>query len=141
MDQETIDFTIRDPLSYIVLEVERQFLYVHKEILAIWSPVFKSMFMGHFKEKNDDVVKSKSFSELQKDPHFKYLEQENLINILQLRVLNLEGLVEQDRKAYSERDSKMFGVINELASGYGHFCTECKSRKGVTLVCSCRSRH
>ena len=80
---------------------------------------------------NIPQVKSKSFTELKKDPNYKLIEPENLISILQLRVLDLEASVEQGRKIYGERDTKMFGVISELASGYGNFCTECKSRKVV----------
>lgn len=76
-----------------------------------------------------DHVRTKSFTELQKDPHFKRLEPDNLIHILQLRVLDLELAIEQNKKSTSERDVRLYGVINELASGYGNFCTECKSRK------------
>lgn len=76
-----------------------------------------------------DYVRSKSFTELQKDPYFKKIEPENLIHILQLRVLDLETAIEQNRKLTSERDTRLYGIINELASGYGNFCTECKSRK------------
>lgn len=210
MEQEFVDFTISDPLSSVTLEVEDQLLYVHKEVLAVWSPVFRSMFLGNFKESKEssiplpgkkvdefvellhcmyppikaindsnvyqllplveeyqidevkkkceeflltkdgnmellvtaqqyglhqllgkciDKVKSKSFTELKKDPNYKLIEPENLISILQLRVLDLEASVEQGRKIYGDRDTKMFGVISELASGYGNFCTECKSRK------------
>jgi len=35
----------------------------------------------------------------------------------------------QCKKTTSDRDLRLYGVINELASGYGNFCTECKSRK------------
>ena len=56
MESEPHDFTTPDPLSSIVLEVEGQHLYVHKEILAIWSPVFRSMFMGNFKEKYEKNI-------------------------------------------------------------------------------------
>ena len=76
-----------------------------------------------------DFVRTKSFTELQKDPFYSRLEPENLIHILQLRVLDLEAAIELNRKASSERDTRMYGIINELASGYGNFCTECKSRK------------
>jgi hypothetical protein len=76
-----------------------------------------------------DQVHTRSFTELQRDPYFKRLEPDNLIHILQLRVLDLEVAIEQNRKSLGERDVRMYGVINELASGYGNFCTECKSRK------------
>lgn len=74
-------------------------------------------------------VRSKSFTELQKDPCFKKIEPENLIHILQLRVLDLDSTIDQNRRLTSERDARLYGVINELAAGYGNFCTECKSRK------------
>jgi len=35
----------------------------------------------------------------------------------------------QCKRTTSDRDLRLYGVINELASGYGNFCTECKSRK------------
>jgi hypothetical protein len=76
-----------------------------------------------------DNVRTRSFSELQRDPYFKRIEAQNLINILQLRVQDLETAVDQGRRSTSERDARLYGVINELASGYGNFCTECKSRK------------
>ena len=38
--------------SDVVLVVERQKLHVHRGTLAIWSPVFDTMFTSAFKEKN-----------------------------------------------------------------------------------------
>ena len=38
--------------SDVVLVVEEQKLHVHRSTLAIWSPVFDTMFTSHFKEKN-----------------------------------------------------------------------------------------
>ena len=76
-----------------------------------------------------EYARTKSYLELQKDPYFEKLEAENLISILQLRVQDLENAVEKSKKHQSERDARLYGVINELASGYGNFCTECKSRK------------
>jgi len=38
-------------------------------------------------------------------------------------------LTVQCKRMSSDRDLRLYGVINELASGYGNFCTECKSRK------------
>ena len=32
-------------------------VYVNKAILCHWSPVFKAMFAGDYKEKNQDIVK------------------------------------------------------------------------------------
>lgn len=49
MDQEFTDFTMKDELCSLVLVVEDQPLYVHKEILAAWSPVFRAMFMNDSK--------------------------------------------------------------------------------------------
>ena len=76
-----------------------------------------------------DTIRTRSFTELQHDPYFKQIEAQNLIHILQLRVQDLESAVEQGRRSTTERDARLYGVINELASGYGNFCTECKSRK------------
>ena len=76
-----------------------------------------------------DHVRTRNFTELQRDPHFKRVDQTNLIHILQLRVMDLETAVEHGRRSTNERDARLYGVISELASGYGNFCTECKSRK------------
>lgn len=54
-----------------------------------------------------------------KDPCYSVLEPENLISILELRVQDLEDMLESQKRANSEQDVKLFGVINELASGYG----------------------
>lgn len=43
------DFTVEDEMSSLVLLVEDQKLFVHKEVLAMWSPVFKSMFVRDFR--------------------------------------------------------------------------------------------
>jgi len=64
-----------------------------------------------------DQVRTRNFTELQRDPHFKRVDQTNLIHILQLRVLDLEATVEQGRRSTSERDARLYGVISELASG------------------------
>lgn len=47
-----------------------------------------------------DAVRCKSFTELQKDPFYGKLHPENLINILQLRVLDLEAATEQNRSRH-----------------------------------------
>lgn len=76
-----------------------------------------------------DHVKTKSFTDLQKDPLYSCLEPENLIHILQLRVLNLETSIDQSQKITSERDAQIYGIICDLASDYGNFCSDCKSRR------------
>jgi hypothetical protein len=76
-----------------------------------------------------DFARTKSFGELQSDPHFGELEPENLIQILSLRVIDLESNLDQTKKANTERDARLYGCISELSSGYGNFCTDCKSRR------------
>jgi hypothetical protein len=56
MDAECIDFTIEDELSSLTLVIDEQRLYVHKEVLAAWSPVFRSMFTRDFKEKDQREI-------------------------------------------------------------------------------------
>lgn len=51
MELEFPDFTAPDDLSSVTLIIEGEKLYVHREVLAAWSPVFKSMFTRDFKEK------------------------------------------------------------------------------------------
>ena len=81
-----------------------------------------------------EFARTKTFSELQQDPYFSSLEPQNLIAILQMRVQDLESNLEQTKKVMSERDARLYGCISELVSGYGNFCTECKSRK-VNVDC------
>ncbi|ESO12334.1 hypothetical protein HELRODRAFT_158835 [Helobdella robusta] len=38
------------------------------------------------------------------------------------------------RRISTERDARLYGIINDLASGYGNFCTECKSRKATLTI-------
>jgi len=52
MEGDFLDFLVEDELSSITLVVESQRLYVHREVLAAWSPVFRAMFVGMFKEKD-----------------------------------------------------------------------------------------
>ncbi len=56
MDTEVPDFTTPDELSSVTLVLEGSKLYVHREILAAWSPVFKSMFVRDFKEKEQREI-------------------------------------------------------------------------------------
>lgn len=42
--------------SDIVLVVEDQRFYVHRNILALWSPVFEKMFTAAFQEKTKDEI-------------------------------------------------------------------------------------
>jgi len=52
MEGDFLDFLVEDELSSVTLLVEGQRLYVHREVLAAWSPVFRAMFVGMFKEKD-----------------------------------------------------------------------------------------
>lgn len=51
MEVDYPDFTVQDELSSVTLIIESHKLYVHREVLAAWSPVFKAMFTRDFKEK------------------------------------------------------------------------------------------
>ncbi|KAK2172283.1 hypothetical protein NP493_975g04077 [Ridgeia piscesae] len=204
------DFTVVDEMASVTLVIEGHRLYVHREVLAAWSPVFRAMFVQDFKEKSmaeielpgkkvEDFVqllhciyppiqeitdsnvfhllplteeyqisevkkrceeylltrpgsmellitaqtyglmsvlekciefaRKKTLPELQKDAFFKSIHPENVIQILMMRCGDLEDKLEQSRKMVTERDVRLYGCINEFASGYGSFCTECKSRR------------
>ena len=56
MESDFVDFMVEDELSSVTLVVEDQRLYVHKEVLASWSPVFRAMFLHSFKEKNQREI-------------------------------------------------------------------------------------
>ena len=76
-----------------------------------------------------EFARKKSYTDLRSDPCFKNLEMQNLISILELRVQDLEDGLAQTKRVSSERESRLFGCISELVSGYGNFCSQCKSRK------------
>lgn len=82
-------------------------------------------------------ARNKCYSDLQKDPLFESIEPGNLIRILQLRVQDLEEKLTNTRKNISERDSRLYGYINELGSQYGNFCQDCKTRKVNDSCFSC----
>ena len=42
---------------------------------------------------------------------------------------DLEEVIELNKRAASDKDARIYGCINDLASGYGNFCSDCKSRK------------
>ena len=50
------DFSEPWKFSDVVLVVEDQRFYVHRNILALWSPVFERMFTGAFQEKNKEEI-------------------------------------------------------------------------------------
>ena len=56
MEAELIAFTVEDELSSVFLIIEDRRLFTHKEVLAAWSPVFKSMFTRDFKEKSQHEI-------------------------------------------------------------------------------------
>lgn len=50
------DFSEPWKFSDVVLVVEEQRFHVHRSMLAIWSPVFETMFTSNFKEKNSEEI-------------------------------------------------------------------------------------
>ena len=56
MEMEFPDFTTPDEMSSVTLIIEGESLYVHREVLAAWSPVFRSMFTRDFKEKQQKEI-------------------------------------------------------------------------------------
>ncbi|KAL9962433.1 hypothetical protein ACROYT_G031537, partial [Oculina patagonica] len=63
------DFSGPWKFSDVVLVVEEQRFHVHRSTLAIWSPVFETMFTSNFKEKNSEEIplpgkKANEFKEL-----------------------------------------------------------------------------
>ena len=54
--KDLLDFSRPWELSDVVLMVEGKRFYVHRSILALWSPVFSRMFTADFKEKSAQVV-------------------------------------------------------------------------------------
>ncbi|XP_078382324.1 BTB and MATH domain-containing protein 38-like [Oculina patagonica] len=51
-----IDFSQPWKLSDVVLVVEEETFHVHRQVLALWSPVFDKMFTSEFKEKDKNEV-------------------------------------------------------------------------------------
>jgi hypothetical protein len=50
------DFTKPDELSDVVLVVEKKKLYVHRQYLAEWSSVWRTMFLTNFANKNNTEI-------------------------------------------------------------------------------------
>lgn len=50
------DFSQPRDLSDVVLVVEEQRFHVHRSMLAMWSPVFSTMFSSQFKEQTADEI-------------------------------------------------------------------------------------
>lgn len=51
------DFSRPWKMSDVVLIVEDQKFHVHRNVLALWSPVFEKMFTSNFKEKNKGEIR------------------------------------------------------------------------------------
>ena len=56
-DVESPDFSQPWKLSDVVLVVEEEKFYVHRAILAFWSPVFEKMFTSEFQEKKKNEIR------------------------------------------------------------------------------------
>lgn len=52
-----LDFSRPWKMSDVVLVVEDQKLHVHRNVLALWSPVFEKMFTSNFKEKSKGEIR------------------------------------------------------------------------------------
>ena len=78
-----------------------------------------------------------SYIQLKDDPFFDKLSPEYRLRVLLLRVQDLEEQLLQAKKIISERETRMFGCFGDLASGFGNFCAECKSRKVSESCTNC----
>ncbi|CAF1063852.1 unnamed protein product [Rotaria sordida] len=63
---EQFDFTKPTPFYDIVLSVEDKKLYCNRALLAIWSPVFETMFKSNFRERDsmEITLPGKSFDDI-----------------------------------------------------------------------------
>lgn len=63
---EQFDFTKPTPFYDIVLNVEDKKLYCNRAFLAIWSPVFDTMFKSNFRERDSMEINlpGKSFDDI-----------------------------------------------------------------------------
>lgn len=52
-----LDFSRPWKMSDVVLIVEDQKFHVHRNVLALWSPVFEKMFTSSFREKNKEEIR------------------------------------------------------------------------------------
>lgn len=52
-----LDFSRPWKMSDVVLIVEDQKFHVHRNVLALWSPVFEKMFTSNFREKNKEEIR------------------------------------------------------------------------------------
>ena len=63
---EQFDFTKPTPFYDIILNVEEKKLYCNRAFLAIWSPVFETMFKSNFRERDSMEINlpGKSFDDM-----------------------------------------------------------------------------
>lgn len=63
---EQFDFTKPTPFYDIIVNVEEKKLYCNRAFLAIWSPVFDTMFKSNFRERDsmEITLPGKSFEDI-----------------------------------------------------------------------------
>ena len=63
---EQFDFTKPTPFYDIIINVEDKKLYCNRAFLAIWSPVFETMFKSNFRERDSMEINlpGKSFDDI-----------------------------------------------------------------------------
>ncbi|ESO12335.1 hypothetical protein HELRODRAFT_158836 [Helobdella robusta] len=121
MESECICFTIPDELTSLTLIVECQRLYVHKEVLAAWSPVFKSMFTKNFKEKelNEIELPGKKVDDFIELLHCMYppIKQISDANVYQLLPLAEEYQISEVKKRCEDFLLTKPGCMGLLVTG------------------------
>ena len=91
--------------------------------------------LGGLLSKCIDNLRSQSLTDLQQDPHLEKIETQNFSQILQLKIKDLEKAVELGQQSTSERERRLYDVINKIAASIRNpnYCRECRDSQKVCV--------
>jgi hypothetical protein len=113
---EQFDFTKPTPFYDIILNVEDKKLYCNRAFLAIWSPVFETMFKSNFRERDSMEINlpGKSFDDIKELLAVIYPPNRPVVATNVQRLLELADVREKNI-LFSFADFKCFylGISND----------------------------
>ncbi len=99
---EQFDFTKPTPFYDIILNVEDKKLYCNRAFLAIWSPVFETMFKSNFRERDSMEINlpGKSFDDIKELLAVIYPPNRPVVATNVQRLLELADVREEKNKHF-----------------------------------------